>query len=527
MSRTSPWPPPSYQGGEYRDDKKRRLPRGHAGELTSRLLLDDGELEDMLVSLSVDGIFAEGGCRKDRKRKSSQDNAGDLVNRSSDDLLENMLSSLVIKSAAETSSASTRSGKHASVILLDDNILSEGDSDCTTSTDCNALDSTEEFIGRVNDLLLRHQGTGVQLFEVRFGLNSTHAADLDKWVQFASESGAQCVIINLRQKGIPCSEHSVVSSRYNFPLQCFGGGQRSSLRKLRLTNCILSPPLHCSAFSSLVRLFLKHVTIADSDIQNICSSCTILRILRLGRCDDLVDLRISHEVLIYLDIFRCKKLVSIEIDATSLAFFEYDGHEVHINCVSAPNMRQMVTKFENTNCSLAKNINALQLIKKVTLTFLSPSEEPRSIIYLKKFTFLQFVNLFILPSWNNVVAVTYLLKATPYLKRLRLEACSKEHHYMENFRVKWPEGISLDKLRSITVGGFTAQAPLIELLVCLMRVATGLRYLQIDPHHHLCKGMGKWVRENVGDKAARDHARNAAMATIALKIPPSTKLVIK
>ena len=108
-----------------------------------------------------------------------------------------------------------------------------------------------------------------------------------------------------------------------------------------------------------------------------------------------------------------------------------------------------------------------------------------------------------------------------------VQACSKEHHYLENFRVKWPEGISLDKLRSITVGGFAAQAPLVELLACLMSRATRLKYLQIDPHHHLCKGMGKWVREDVGDKAARDHARNAAMATIAPKVPPSAKLVIK
>jgi hypothetical protein len=321
-----------------------------------------------------------GDCRKDRKRKSNKDNtgSGDKINQSSDDILENMLSSLLIKDAAATTSASRRSGKHASVLVLDDSILDEGNLDCTTSTDCGALDSrslsSEEFIGRVNELLLRHEGTGVEVFEVHFGLDSTHAAHLDKWVQFASDSGSQCVILNLRKNGISCSEHSVISSRYNFPLQCFGRGQRSSMRKLRLVNCIFRPPLHCSGFSSLVRLFLKNVTIADSDIQNICSCCTILRILRLGRCDDLVDLRISHEILLYLDIFRCKKLVSIELHATSLAFFEYDGHAVHIKYASTPNMRQIVTKLGDVNSSLPKDFNAMELIKKVTLTFLSPSE---------------------------------------------------------------------------------------------------------------------------------------------------------
>ncbi|XP_047088768.1 uncharacterized protein LOC124700726 [Lolium rigidum] len=534
MSRTSPWPPPNYQEGDYRDDKKRRLPKGHTGELSSRLLLLDEDLEDMLASLTVDDIFDEGksgDCRKDRKRKSNQDNAGDLVNRASDDLLENMFSSLLIKDSALASSASIRSGKHASVLVLDENILSVGNSDCTTSTDCSAPESrslsSEEFIERVNNLLLCHEGTGVEVFEVRFDLNSTHAAHLDKWVQFASESGAQSVVLNLRKKGISCSEDIVISSRYNFPLHCFDGEQRSSIRKLRLVNCIFRPPLHCNGFSSLVRLFLKHVTVTDSDIQNICSCCTILRLLRLGNCNDLVNLRISHEILLYLDIFRCKKLVSIEMHATSLAFFEYDGHEVSINYASTPNMRQIVTKLGDINCSLPKDLNAMKLIKKVTLTFLSPSKEPRCILYLKKFSVLQFVNLFILPSWNNALAVTYLLKATPSLKRLRLEACSKQHHHLDNFGVSWPEGISLDKLRTVTVGGFTAQAPLIGLLAFLMRVATRLKYVQIDTHHHICKGMGKWVREDVGDKAARDHARNAAMATIALKVPPSAKLVIK
>uniref|UniRef100_A0ACD5WB06 Uncharacterized protein n=1 Tax=Avena sativa TaxID=4498 RepID=A0ACD5WB06_AVESA len=522
MSSGTPLPPPDYQGGDYRDDKKRRLPGGHAGESSSSRLLLDGDLEYMLTELTVDDDIIPGGnsgdCRKNRKRKSNKDNA-------SDDLLENMLSSLVIKDNAATSSTSRRLGKDASVLILDDSILDEGNSDCTTS-ESRSLRS-EEFIERVNDLLLSHKGTGVEVFEVHFGLDSAHAAHLDKWVQFASESGAQCVIINLRKKGISSSGDLVVKSRYNFPLHCFVGGQRSSIRKLRLINCIFRPPLHCSGFSSLVRLYLNNVTIADSDVQNICSCCTILRILRLGRCDDLVNLMISHEILIYLDIFRCKKLVSIEIHATSLAFFEYDGHEVHIKYASTPKMRQIVTKFGDVNTSLPKDFNAMEWIKKVTLTFLSPSEEYRYIIYLKKFTALQFVNLFILPSWNNALAVTYLLKATPYLKRLRIEACSKEHHYVDRSHTNWPEGISLDKLRTITIGGFAAQAPLVALLACLMGVATHLKYLQIDPHHHLCKMLGKWVREDVGDKAARDDARNAALATIVPKLPPTVKLVIK
>ena len=108
----------------------------------------------------------------------------------------------------------------------------EGNSDCSTSTDCSSPDSTslrsEEFIDRVNELLQHHQGTGVQVFEVHFVLNCTHPAHLDKWVQFASKSDAKCVRLHLCKYGISCSRHSVTANRYNFPLHCFGDGQASS-----------------------------------------------------------------------------------------------------------------------------------------------------------------------------------------------------------------------------------------------------------------------------------------------------------
>ncbi|EMS67935.1 hypothetical protein TRIUR3_32197 [Triticum urartu] len=48
-------------------------------------------------------------------------------------------------------------------------------------------------------------------------------------------------------------------------------------------------------------------------------------------------------------------------------------------------------------------------------------EKPSYTLYAMKFTAIQFINLFIVPSWNNVRGVAYLVKATPYLKRLRLE----------------------------------------------------------------------------------------------------------
>ena len=49
-----------------------------------------------------------------------------------------------------------------------------------------------------------------------------------------------------------------------------------------------------------------------------------------------------------------------------------------------------------------------------------------------------------------------------------MQARSGDHHYRDDVQVSWPEGISLKRLRFITVGGFAAQAPLVELLVCLV-----------------------------------------------------------
>uniref|UniRef100_A0A8I6XU16 At1g61320/AtMIF1 LRR domain-containing protein n=1 Tax=Hordeum vulgare subsp. vulgare TaxID=112509 RepID=A0A8I6XU16_HORVV len=528
ISRASPWTPTTDQpAGDYREDKKRRLLQGHTGELSSSRSAHE-DLDDMFASLSIDSVLAQensGERPKDRKRKSCQENAGNLTNALPDDVLENMFASLAIQNSRVASTASTRSGK-GSVIILDDKILVEGDSDCTTCTDSRS----EVFIERVNELLRRHDGTGVRVFEVYFELNSTHAAHLDKWVQFASEAGAQDVMLSLCKNMTSCPEHLVTANRYNFPLHCFGDGrQRSSMQQLDLTNCIFMPPLDSSAFSSLVRLLLERVTITDSGIQNICSSCPILCFLRLARCDDLVNVRISHEELICLDIFRCNKLASVEIHATGLLIFEYDGREVHINYASTPNMRTLVNKFGNRNGYLSDGVEAMERIKKITLTFLSPSEKHGFILYAVKFPAVQFIDLSILPSWHNVLAVSYLLKATPCIKRLRLEARGGDQHYPDGVEVNWPQGVSLKRLRFITVGGYAGQAPLVELLAFLVHEGTRSRRtcLKIDPRHHLWKGLGRWLREDVGDKLARDRARKAAEETLRSRLSSRVNLVMK
>ncbi|KAM0924837.1 hypothetical protein ACQ4PT_004744 [Festuca glaucescens] len=441
-----------------------------------------------------------------------------------------MLSSLAIQDAAVTSSISGRSEEQGSHLVFSEHtVFSEESSGCTTSIECNDPESrslrSDEFIDRVNNRLLCHEGTGVNVFEVHFDLNSTHAAHLDKWVQFASMSNAHSVRLQLCKRGISCSGHSRTTSPYNFPLHFFGDGQASSLRMLWLTNCIFGPSMCPCRFSSLVSLYLKCVTITDSDTQNIFSCCPVLRILRLGSCNDLVNIRISSETLFHLYICYCKNLVSIEVHSTSLAFFEYDGHKVLIKYASTPNMRRIVTKFSNRNCSLSTHLNKMKMIEKISLTFLSSSKEPNFKLYARKFTVLKYINLYSLPSWNNVLAIAYLLQATPYVTRLRLEmqAYSGEQHHLENVHVSWPEGISLQKLHLILVGGFAAQPPVIELLACLVGAAPGLKFLTISPRYHHLKRMGTWVREKDGAKAARDHAQNIAREAIGLKLPSSVR----
>ncbi|PNT74039.1 hypothetical protein BRADI_1g06660v3 [Brachypodium distachyon] len=472
MSRTLPPPPPrNSQRGDRHDDKKRRLRRGHIGHSSNRSQLDE-DLESMFSSLTIDNIPAEansGDCGMDRKRKSYKDQAG----------VENMISSLAIQEAAVTNSVYRGQRKKFSDLILDDRkILAKGNSDCN-DPGSRSLRS-KEFIEGINDLLLRHQGSGVRYFAVHFDLNSTHAVYLDKWVQFASKSDAKYVTLHLCENGISCSRHSVTASRYNFPLHCFGDGRGSLLRKLSLTNCIFSTPVHSSGFSSLVQLSLRRVTTADSDIQNIFSCFPVLRDLKLQCCEDLVNIRISHETLLELHISCCQKLKSINIHSISLDIFEYDGHQVQIKYESTPSMRRIAIKFVDRNCSLPDDLLAMERLKKVTLWFLSPSE-----------------------------------------------ACSGEHHYLDNVQVDWPEHISLKKLRTILVGGFAAQAPLVELLAYLSRVATRLKLLEISPHHHRYKDSGRCVSEDVGVEAAWDHARNAARATIGLKLQSTVKFVVK
>jgi hypothetical protein len=109
---------------------------------------------------------------------------------------------------------------------------------------------------------------------------------------------------------------------------------------------------------------------------------------------------------------------------------------------------------------------------------------------------------------------------------MQMKPYNGEQQHLDNVQVSWPEGISLQKLCLILLGGFAAQPPVIELLACLVRAAPGLKFLTISPRHHLLKGMGIWVREEDGEKAARDHARNVARETIGLKLPSSVRFVL-
>jgi hypothetical protein len=109
---------------------------------------------------------------------------------------------------------------------------------------------------------------------------------------------------------------------------------------------------------------------------------------------------------------------------------------------------------------------------------------------------------------------------------MQMQAYSGEQHHLENVQVSWPEGISLQKLRLILVGGFAAQPPVIELLVCLVGAAPGLKFLTINPRYHQLKRMGIWVREKDVAKAARDHAWNVAREAIGLKLPSSVRFAL-
>jgi hypothetical protein len=132
-----------------------------------------------------------------------------------------------------------------------------------------------KFVTKVNEVLRHHSGNGIKEVEVNFPLSSSHASDLDRLVAFAAASGSRTLNLILSgYHGMIATPHT---EQYSFLLKHFVDLRGCQLRQLLLSMCSLeSVSAKLSGFSYLDCLSLHRVSVVDSVVLNILSSCHAL-----------------------------------------------------------------------------------------------------------------------------------------------------------------------------------------------------------------------------------------------------------
>ncbi|KAM0872308.1 hypothetical protein ACQ4PT_038806 [Festuca glaucescens] len=114
------------------------------------------------------------------------------------------------------------------------------------------------FIRRVNAILESHNGTRLRRFKIAFTLDIRHAKYLDPWLNFALDSKASIISINLR----PVLHKGSVRSweeTYTLPVHMFSSQYASYIELLQLVCVSLKPPHDFDGFANLRVLDLEYV----------------------------------------------------------------------------------------------------------------------------------------------------------------------------------------------------------------------------------------------------------------------------
>ncbi|CAL5091498.1 unnamed protein product [Urochloa decumbens] len=385
-----------------------------------------------------------------------------------------------------------------------------------------------EFVHKVNRVLHHHSGNGIEKFEVKFPLSSTHASDLDRWIAFAAASSAEKIFISLHDKhdiGAPQQ-----SEPYKFPLKEFADMRDyCRLRVLFLSMCSLETvPTNLSGFSHLESLSLNCVSIVDEVFLNIASSCHALHELWLKKCNQLIHVRISNSQLVAMEVNGCKSLISINVHAKKLEEFSYMGHKVDIEYECAPVLSELNVHFVKRNECPLDCIGTLPALQTLTMQFPSRLQESHVLHHNGRFTGLKEMVLCLMKSWGkSIISVVYLLKAAPLVETLTLEVYDNIRP-LRPLNIIWPEDFTAEALHTIWIGGFSGEPELVDLLFFLLGRSPVLKTLLVYTQRRRYQGYNRWQRYRwtPEDMKRRYYARGVAFTLLAPKVPPTVKLTI-
>ncbi|KAF5191855.1 hypothetical protein FRX31_018558 [Thalictrum thalictroides] len=174
-------------------------------------------------------------------------------------------------------------------------------------------------------------GTRIDTLRICYFLGKKSSSDIDRWVDLAAAQGVHKLIIDLdlTKFGLILD----MGKLYKFPFCFFARGNGSTLIHLHLASCVFKLPRHFEAFNSLLSLDLERTCLTEKDVRNILSNCSSLEWLSIRLCQFLnttsLKFAAPSQRLKHLAILNCSNFSEIEVEATKLISFEYEGLAVN------------------------------------------------------------------------------------------------------------------------------------------------------------------------------------------------------
>ncbi|CAJ1939886.1 unnamed protein product [Sphenostylis stenocarpa] len=464
--------------------------------------------------------------QKRKKRRVVECNKDDYISNLPNIILSKILSSLNVMEAVKTSVLSSKwehiYANPTSLIFNEDNMLKRDHSARNAWQYQSEVlrfkfrrERTLAFVSNVNQYLSHvEQVQKIDSLKVcfTFSNNSHGSTDLDEWIRFAIKKNVEEIDLCLLEEENRLSAPND-ASLHVFPCDIVGNegasGFKSFLKCLRLAYCVLAPHMpYNHGFNTLTTMQLFRVDLkSEVHIQILLSSCSNLEWLGFSECYNMENLRIEKpfcQKLKYLNVGLCQQLKKLVLHSNSLETLEYRGSKVEFE-FEAPTLKSFYSPVsDSTACHnelwpilrLPTDLPQLETLIMQCSCFMG--EVMKNKMPALTFTCLRHLEVIKVATLRqDLWWVAIILKTSPVLRRLELHLRTYFCIDEEVSESDWPPGFSNEHLKEVVITGIRGHSSEIEIAAYLLRHATALEKMIIDPSAKVYLGNGKWDHAEV------------------------------
>ncbi|VAI19373.1 unnamed protein product [Triticum turgidum subsp. durum] len=240
----------------------------------------------------------------------------------------------------------------------------------------------------------------------------------------------------------------ISEAEYNFPCSLLFSGSEKSIRYLKLSSCVFRPTAELDCWRRLKELWLTNVLITDDELECLLSNSSMLELLWLFRCNEIVCVKIPCQLqrLSFLRAGQCRKLQEIESNAQNISSFDIGGSNlVKISFGGALRVKNM-----RITCSYQPNVIWYTRTKPM------PSVLNVETLHISSCNEVQQTDM----KHDSIVGDISHLRQLP------------EHRH--------------DNLKSVTIVGFCSAKSMVELTLHIIKNTSSLQCLTLDTSFGSC-----------------------------------------